>query len=99
MPHADTIQGLRHFEVPIAVHIATEPFTMENGCLTKTSKLCRHAIRARYKDEITLLLDRTAQADEETGERRGGIIQSVLRKCLDGAGPGAVYGVTAILIG
>ena len=39
---------LRHFEVPLAIYIIHEPFTMANKMLTKTSKICRPALRQKY---------------------------------------------------
>eukprot|EP00658_Telonema_sp_P-2_P060120 TRINITY_DN49132_c0_g1_i1.p1 TRINITY_DN49132_c0_g1~~TRINITY_DN49132_c0_g1_i1.p1 ORF type:complete len:431 (-),score=107.60 TRINITY_DN49132_c0_g1_i1:11-1303(-) len=73
---------LRHFEVPVMVHIADEPFTMENGGLTKTSKLCRHEIRARYKDAIEDMLDRTLELDARAADERTAFITALLNKCV-----------------
>jgi hypothetical protein len=52
---------LRHFEVPLAIHIIHEPFTMANKMLTKTSKICRPALRQKYTKILEELLLQTSQ--------------------------------------
>lgn len=47
--------SLRHFERPLAVHVLRsdeEGFTVANGGLTQTAKLCRWKLRARFASEI-----------------------------------------------
>ena len=60
--------GLRHFEITLAIHLVTEPFTQENNLLTKTNKICRPAIRKRFAHELEGLLRTTAQEDGSSGD-------------------------------
>lgn len=53
--------GLHGFEVPKAIYIESEPFSLENSMLTPTQKLKRAAARERYQ---TILDDLYRQLDE-----------------------------------
>jgi len=44
---------LQGFEIVKAVHLDTEPFTVENDLITPSFKLKRPAMQKKYKDEIT----------------------------------------------
>lgn len=46
---------LPHYKQIRAFHVASEPFTIENGLLTTNGKLKRDAIAARFADEIERL--------------------------------------------
>ena len=59
----DLQNPLRSFEIPNSVHVISEHFTVENGLLTQTSKLCRPKIRTRFKDVLEKLLFTTAEED------------------------------------
>lgn len=48
---------LNGFEVPAAIHIETEPFTVQNDMLTPTLKLKRAVARDKYKDVILQLYE------------------------------------------
>ncbi|KAF8964992.1 hypothetical protein BGZ46_000697, partial [Entomortierella lignicola] len=45
--------GLKGFEIPKAVLLETEPFTIENDMMTPTFKLKRHQIVKKYSEELT----------------------------------------------
>jgi long-chain acyl-CoA synthetase len=44
--------GLLGFEVPKAIHLVSEPFSVENALLTPTFKLKRQQARDKYEKEI-----------------------------------------------
>ncbi|ORX59814.1 acetyl-CoA synthetase-like protein [Hesseltinella vesiculosa] len=54
--------GLHGFEIPKAVYLEAEPFSMENGLLTPTFKLKRHDAKKYYATQITELY---AQANSQ----------------------------------
>ncbi|XP_065898942.1 carboxylic acid reductase-like isoform X2 [Dysidea avara] len=43
---------LRGFEVPHSVLLDSEPFTVQNGCLTSSEKIARIALQKRYQDRV-----------------------------------------------
>lgn len=49
--------GLPPSHVPRDVHAVTEPFTVANGLLTPSSKLCRRSAVRRYAAELKAMLD------------------------------------------
>lgn len=46
------LAGLKGFEIVKKIHIHMEPFTVENGMLTPTFKLKRHAAKTAFDDAI-----------------------------------------------
>ena len=56
--------SLRHFEVPTQIHVTKEPWTAENGLLTGSHKLSRHALRQKFDEELKSLLDELRREDE-----------------------------------
>lgn len=50
--------GQPHYKQIHAVHVLTEPFTIENGLLTANGKLKRDAIAARFATEIAQLYEK-----------------------------------------
>ena len=59
------IQQLTHafprYAVPRAIHLTTEPWTIENGLMTPTLKLKRNQLMTRYAAEIERLYGRDAE--------------------------------------
>jgi len=53
--------GLKGFEQVKAVHLTTEPFSVENGMLTPTFKIRRRDAAAFYNDVLEGLYSRTAR--------------------------------------
>lgn len=49
---------MQSHEVPQAVYLEKEPFTPENGLMTPTTKLCRHAIAKEYMHIISKMYDK-----------------------------------------
>ena len=47
--------GLKGFEIPKAIHLEPELFTLENGALTPTYKMKRPVLAKRYADDIKRL--------------------------------------------
>jgi long-chain acyl-CoA synthetase len=47
--------GLAGFEIPTAIHLDHETWTVENGLVTPTLKVKRHEIMSHYKPEIERL--------------------------------------------
>ncbi|KNC50594.1 thioester reductase domain-containing protein [Thecamonas trahens ATCC 50062] len=43
------------YEIPAAVHLASEPFTPDNGLMTYSNKLARKQLTTRYIDDIEAL--------------------------------------------
>eukprot|EP01062_Namystynia_karyoxenos_P062552 TRINITY_DN55454_c0_g1_i1.p2 TRINITY_DN55454_c0_g1~~TRINITY_DN55454_c0_g1_i1.p2 ORF type:complete len:682 (+),score=243.58 TRINITY_DN55454_c0_g1_i1:107-2152(+) len=57
---------LKGFEVPRAVHIEPEPFSVDNGMLTPTFKLKRNSVRDHYRQAIDQLYASIDPADIAT---------------------------------
>ena len=79
---------LRHFEIPQDIVVAAElvaegGFTPDNAMLTQTNKLCRPAIRRRYKAELDRLLVQQNEALERKKEEQQSKMVQVLRKYVD----------------
>jgi fatty acid CoA ligase FadD9 len=53
--------GLLPFQIPAAVHVLEEPFTVESGLLTSSRKINRRAVRARYGPVLAALYDSVAE--------------------------------------
>jgi fatty acid CoA ligase FadD9 len=71
---ADT--GLRHFEVPVCIHIAPLGFNEQNGLLTGSGKLCRWRIRKRYEAVLQSLFQKSKELKQL---RECSDVESVLR--------------------
>ncbi|KAG0246130.1 hypothetical protein BGX31_004319 [Mortierella sp. GBA43] len=57
--------GLRGFEVPKAILIETEAFTVENDKMTPTFKIKRHPVIQAYRDQLTALYNEIHQNDSK----------------------------------
>ncbi|KAF9573478.1 hypothetical protein EC968_008454 [Mortierella alpina] len=57
--------GLKGFEIPKAVLLESEPFTIENGLLTPTLKTKRHPVVQAYRDRLTALYHEIHQKDSK----------------------------------
>ncbi|KAK3827693.1 MAG: hypothetical protein J3Q66DRAFT_274964 [Benniella sp.] len=57
--------GLKGFEVPKAIMIETEAFTVENDRMTPTFKLKRHPVVKAYRDQLTALYNEIHQSDSK----------------------------------
>lgn len=89
MKAAAAESGLRHFEVPLAVKVLVpgrstdeDGFTVENGGLTQTCKLCRPKLRTRFETELQALFLETADIDARADDGRGETLVALLRKAL-----------------
>lgn len=56
------------WEVPTAVLIDPQQFTVENGLLTITSKPCRPMLEAKYCFDLEELYLKASRKDEEEGK-------------------------------
>ena len=63
---------LRHFELPLAIHIIDNRFTMDNKMLTKTGKICRPAIRTKYSKILENLLLITSKLQNGAHKSKAG---------------------------
>ena len=61
---ARAAHSLRHFEVPAQILVVQERWTDENGLLTGSHKLNRHAVRQKFASELDSLLDEVRRVDE-----------------------------------
>lgn len=89
MKHAALEAQLRHFEIPLAIHVlvpgqsdSDEAFTVENGGLTQTCKLCRPKLRARFETILQDLFLQTAKVDAKVDEDRASGLVTLLGKVL-----------------
>eukprot|EP01043_Picozoa_sp_COSAG02_P052140 COSAG02_NODE_5577_length_4217_cov_2.366926_1_plen_1095_part_10 len=57
--------SLRHFEIPSQIHVTQEPWTPENGLLTGSHKLNRHAIRRAFGAELNALIDELQRSEAD----------------------------------
>jgi len=81
--------GLRHFEVPLALRVLVpsrsadeEAFTVENGGMTQTCKLCRPKLRARFEQVLQELFLETAEIKATVDGTRTERFVILLRKAL-----------------
>lgn len=49
---ASKARGLSGIETPHAVHVSYEDWTVENGLMTPTAKMQRHALRKAFQRDI-----------------------------------------------
>ena len=69
------LSTLASYEIPRVLLLDPEPWTSESGCRTSTMKLCRPALKQRYKTRLQELQDRLEAVDLATvprGQCRGG---------------------------
>ena len=80
---AETL-SLADAEVPLAKNMVVlrEPFTLENGLLTRTLKLYRRGIRKHYSVAIAAVLDRMQVTDNQSKSSETKMIQSTLSQIL-----------------
>ncbi|GJJ78967.1 long-chain acyl-CoA synthetase [Entomortierella parvispora] len=57
--------GLRGFEVPRAILLEPEPFTVENDLMTPTFKIKRHPVVQHYREKLTALYKDIHQKDSK----------------------------------
>ena len=69
MDEVGRAEGLKGFEVVKRVLLVDEEFTVENGLLTPTMKVKRHAVGKRYEREIKELYDKGEEKVKQTAER------------------------------
>ena len=60
---------LASFEIPRAIHLEADPFSVENDLLTPTFKLKRTEVRAKYRDVVTRLYASLATAPPSSPHR------------------------------
>jgi len=69
MDEVGRAEGLKGFEVVKRVLLVDEEFSVENGLLTPTMKVKRHAVAKRYESEIRELYERSEEKVKGAGER------------------------------
>ncbi|KAF9963844.1 hypothetical protein BGZ65_010047 [Modicella reniformis] len=57
--------GLKGFEIPKAILIESEPFSVENDMMTPTFKLKRHPVVKEYREQLTVLYNEIHQGDSK----------------------------------
>ena len=56
--------GIR-FEIPKAVLLESDPFTVENDMMTPTFKIKRHPLIQKYREQITAMYKEIHQKDSK----------------------------------
>eukprot|EP01047_Picozoa_sp_COSAG01_P072873 COSAG01_NODE_11711_length_1874_cov_5.320000_1_plen_477_part_00 len=83
----EQVQGsLRHFEIPAQIFVTQEQWTAQNGLLTGTSKLNRHALRQMFATELQTLLDELRRVDEAATDTDVARAVQLVRSGVDEAG-------------